>query len=279
MRRSSIITSHDHDQYAGTNGLPDYGTIPENRQRVYFGWQATPATNLNLKALVNYQSDALLEHDFFEGEYSRESAAEHVRRGEKYSDNWSLDALTTPEREQFFQPDRAAAGREAHRLSPAGFGHAGLLRQPEFRRLLQGVFRADQRRDAVCHTYSAARADTYHQLTLPWTFFNWLNVDAARRRALHLLQRRTPAPAARTPMANRTVFNTGIGASFKASQLWAGATNSFLQMDGLRHIIEPSANYVYVPEPQHAAGATAAVRLRDAEPAAAAGEFSRLQQH
>ena len=24
--------------------------------------------------------------------------------------------------------------------------------------------------------YSAARADTYHQLLLPWTFFNWLNV-------------------------------------------------------------------------------------------------------
>ena len=49
---------HDHDQYDGTNGLPDFGSIPENRQRVYFGWQATPSTNLNVKALVNYQSDA-----------------------------------------------------------------------------------------------------------------------------------------------------------------------------------------------------------------------------
>ena len=37
--------------------------------------------------------------------------------------------------------------------------------------------------------------------------------------------------------------------SFKASQLWTGATNSFLQVDGLRHIIEPSVNYVYVPNP------------------------------
>jgi hypothetical protein len=47
----------------------------------------------------------------------------------------------------------------------------------------------------------------------------------------------------------REVFNTGIGTSFKASQTWVGATNSALQIDGLRHIIEPSANYVYVPDP------------------------------
>ena len=45
------------------------------------------------------------------------------------------------------------------------------------------------------------------------------------------------------------MFNTGVGVSFKASQLWADATNSFLQVDGLRHIIEPSANYVFVPDP------------------------------
>jgi hypothetical protein len=45
------------------------------------------------------------------------------------------------------------------------------------------------------------------------------------------------------------VFNTGVGTSFKASRLWTGATNSLLEVDGLRHIIEPSANYVYVPDP------------------------------
>src|SRR6202034_2343746 len=50
-------------------------------------------------------------------------------------------------------------------------------------------------------------------------------------------------------VAYRTVFNTGIEASFKASQLWASATNSFFQIDGLRHIIEPSVNYVFVPTP------------------------------
>src|SRR5204863_8768089 len=37
--------------------------------------------------------------------------------------------------------------------------------------------------------------------------------------------------------------------SFKLSQLWSGVKNNFLALDGLRHIIEPSVNYVYVPRP------------------------------
>ena len=45
------------------------------------------------------------------------------------------------------------------------------------------------------------------------------------------------------------MFNTGVETSFKASQLWAGATNSLLAVDGLRHIIEPSVTYAYVPAP------------------------------
>src|SRR5450756_110452 len=37
--------------------------------------------------------------------------------------------------------------------------------------------------------------------------------------------------------------------SFKASSLWKDAKSSLFEVDGLRHIIEPSANYVYVPNP------------------------------
>jgi LPS-assembly protein len=56
-------------------------------------------------------------------------------------------------------------------------------------------------------------------------------------------------PGATNNEAYRTVFNTGLDTSFKASQLWAGATNSFFQVDGLRHIIEPSASYAFIPHP------------------------------
>jgi LPS-assembly protein len=93
---------------------------------------------------------------------------------------------------------------------------------------------------------SAARLDTYHQFTLPWTFFHWLNVTprVGGRVTYYSAQNQT-----NNTDLYREVFNTGVGTSFKASQLWVNATNGFLQVDGLRHIIEPSANYVFVPDP------------------------------
>ena len=241
---------HDHDPYAGTNGLPDYGSINENRQRVYFGWQATPATNLNLKALVNYQSDAMVEHDFFLGSYAENPQPNTFIEAQKYSENWSLDALTTPEVNNFFDqierlPDVKLTGYRQQLLDTPVYydseSSAGYYK----------AFFAQTNGVTPYATYSAARADTYHQLTLPWTFFNWLNVTP-RVGGRYTYYGTETGPGGTNAVANRTVFNTGVSASFKTSQLWTGATNSLLQIDGLRHIIEPSANYVYVPNPSTA---------------------------
>ena len=48
---------------------------------------------------------------------------------------------------------------------------------------------------------------------------------------------------------DRSVFNAGVELSFKASSTWANASSSLLDVDGLRHIVQPLANYIYVPEP------------------------------
>jgi LPS-assembly protein len=239
--------THDHDQYAGTNGLPNFGPIPENRQRVYLGWQATPATNLNLKALVNYQSDAFVEHDFFEGAYSENPQPNTFVEANKYSENWSLDVLTTPELNNFFDqierlPDVKLTGLRQQVLNTPIYydseSSAGYYK----------AFFAQTNGVTPFANYSAARADTYHQLLVPWTFFNWLNVTP-RAGGRYTYYSAETGPGGTNSVANRTVFNTGISASFKVSQLWTGATNSFFQVDGLRHVIEPSANYVYVPNP------------------------------
>ena len=88
---------------SGTNNFPTCpAPFPKNRQRFYFGWQATPATNLNVKALVNYQTDPLVLHDFFEGDYTANPQPNTFVEANKYWDNWSLDALTTPRVNDFF---------------------------------------------------------------------------------------------------------------------------------------------------------------------------------
>jgi LPS-assembly protein len=240
---------HDHDPNESISGnifSNLLGTIPENRQRFYFAYQATPFTNLNVKALVNYQNDPLVLHDFFEGEYTQNPQPNTFTEINKYSENWSLDAETTPRVNGFFDqverlPDVKLTGfRQQIFNTPVYYeseSSAGYYRE---------MF-ADTN-DPALPDYAAARADTFHQLLLPWTFFNWLNVTPHVGGHFTYYSSES-GPGGTNGEAYRTIFNTGIGASFKASQLWAGATNSLLEINGLRHIIEPSVNYVYVPNP------------------------------
>ncbi|MGD1089867.1 MAG: hypothetical protein ABR955_14265 [Verrucomicrobiota bacterium] len=246
---------HDHDpnESISTNSFSNLGTIPENRQRFYFTYQATPFTNLNVKALVNYQSDPLVLHDFFENEYTQNPQPNTFTEVNRYWENWSLDAEATPRLNNYFDqverlPDVQLTGfRQQLFNTPVYYENqssVGYYRQ----------FFADTNELLFTNAndtlpgYSAARADTFHQLLLPWTFFNWLNITPRVGGRFTYYSSESGAGGTNSE-AYRTVFNTGIGASFKASQLWAAATNSFLQIDGLRHVIEPSVNYVFVPNP------------------------------
>jgi lipopolysaccharide assembly outer membrane protein LptD (OstA) len=246
---------HDIDsgRSISTNGFANLSPIPENRQRFNFAWQATPLTNLNLKALVNYQSDPLVLHDFFEGEYTANPQPDTFVEVNKYSENWSLDAETTPRINNFFDqverlPDVKLTGfRQQVFNTPIYYeseSSAGYYRQV-FASTNEALY---TNVNGMPPDYSAARADTYHQLLLPWKFFNWLNVTPRVGGRFTYYSSET-GPGGTNSATWRNVFNTGVETSFKASRLWTGATNSLLDIDGLRHIIEPSVNYVFVPDP------------------------------
>ena len=245
----------DRSPNLSTNAFPQFGSMPENRQRFKFTWQATPATNLNVKALVNYQSDPLVLHDFVEGDYTANPQPNTFVEVEKYWDNWSLNALTTPRVNSFFSqierlPDVKLTGFRQQVLNTPLYydseSSAGWYRSFVSNASINtnGLYAIQN----GYYTNSAARADTYHQVTLPWTFFHWLNVTPRVGGRFTYYSQRAGASGSNEE-TYRGVFNTGIGTSFKASRLWTDATNSFLEMDGLRHVIEPSANYVFVPRP------------------------------
>ena len=240
---------HDHAPYASTNGMPLPGPIPENRQRLQLHDQATPYTNINVKTVVDYQSDPSVEHDFFEDDYRENPQPYSFMEVNPYWDNWSLDAETTPRVNTFFDqvarlPDVRLTGFRQE-IANTPFYYDGQSSLGYFRRYLEETNGLDQT------SYSAARADTYHQITLPWTFFNWLNVSP-RAGGRWTYYGSESGPGGTNSETYRTVFNTGVNTSFKATRLWEGATNSFLQIDGLRHVIEPSADYVYIPNPSAA---------------------------
>jgi lipopolysaccharide assembly outer membrane protein LptD (OstA) len=235
-----------------TNNFQNLGAMPKNRQRFYLGYQATPFTNLNVKALVNYQSDPLVLHDFFEGDYTANPQPYTFIEVNKYWNNWSLDVETTPRLNDFFDqverlPDVKLTGfRQQIFNTPFYYeseSSAGYYRQ------FFAATNASLSAPTNCPpAYSAARADTFHQLLLPWTFFNWLNVTPHAGGRFTWYSEES-GPGGTNDETGRAVFNTGVETSFKVSQLWVGATNSLLNINGLRHIMEPSVDYVFVPRP------------------------------
>jgi len=244
---------HDNRANYSTNAFPAFGNIPENRQRFYMGWQATPATNLNVKALVNYQSDPLFLHDFFPSEYTANPQPNTFVEANKYWDNWSLDSLTTPRVNSFYsqierEPDMQLTGyRQQIFDTPLYYdsqNSMGWYRAWDAN-ATNGLYPATN----GYYVASAARADTYHQVTAPFTLFNWLNLSPRVGGRLTYYSSQNFTNGQPNGDVYREVFNTGMEMSFKASQLWPDVTNSLLEVDGLRHIIEPSANYVFVPDP------------------------------
>lgn len=238
--------THDSDTAADNLGVP----IPENRNRVYLSYQANPVTNLYAKAMVRYESDFAIDRDFFLMDYNLDPQPDSYFDLNKLWQNFSVDAYVQPRLNTFLEtverlPDIHLTGfRQQIGATPLYYeseSSAGY-----YQRLF--AENAGTNGPPPGLSYAAARADTYHQVLLPETFFGWLNVTP-RVGGRFTYYSQASGPGATTQEQFRGVFNTGAEFSFKASRVWPGIESSLLDVDGLRHILEPSANYVFVPSP------------------------------
>lgn len=225
-------------------GLDPFGQpIPRNRQRLYFSDHATLDTNFNFKTVIRYQTDNQVVRDFYESEYRENTQPGSFLELNKQWANWNLNLLAQPQVNNFQEtverlPDLKLTGlRQQLGTTPLYYeseSSAGYFRH---------VFP-----DLRTNAYSATRADTYHQITLPQTFFGWLNV-APRVGGRFTYYGEADGRGATTTAQTRGVFNTGAEISFKASRVWRDLESGLWDVKGLRHIIEPTFNYVFVPTP------------------------------
>ncbi|MBU6401023.1 MAG: LPS assembly protein LptD [Verrucomicrobia bacterium] len=242
--------------------LRDHGTgldqstvpLPDNRQRFTFTHQLTIRTNLTATVVVREQSDPYMIRDFFEGEYINDVQPNSFAEVNKLWPNFSLDVLAQPRLNDFFEtverlPDvkfsglrQQVGGSPIYYESETSFGY--------YRHLLPSE-QANPYAFSILGTnlaYSAFRADTFHQLLLPETLFGWLTVTPrVGGRFTHYGE--VEMTGVSTNDQNREVFNTGAEVSLKASRIWRSPHSRLLDIDGLRHIIQPSVDYVYVPRP------------------------------
>jgi LPS-assembly protein len=241
----SIRYYYTHDQDPGASSE----NVPEDRQRIYASYQANPATNLYVKALARYQTDTNILRDFLESEYRENPQPDSFLEVNRFWQNFSLDTYAQPRFNDFLEtverlPEVRLTGFR-QQLGETPFYYESQSSVGYYRRLF-----AKTNDFSMSSDYEASRADSFHQLLLPYTFFGWLNVTPRiGGRATYYSD--AAGPGATTEEATRGVVNTGAEVSFKASQVWPGIYSSMFQADGLRHIIQPSVNYVYVPSPNY----------------------------
>jgi len=239
---SYYIRDRDPGAVGSTFGYP----VPEDRERVTFSYLINPLTNLQAKVYLRQQSDPFITRDFFEAEYRRDTQPSSFAEVTYTTRNFSLDALSVIQVNNFQEtierlPDVQLTGlRQQLGVSP--FFYESSSSAGYYERAFDNQFTAGS------NNYSAFRADTFHQLLLPQTFFNWLNVTPfAGGRFTYYGS--SSGPGAYTDEESRWVFNTGAELTFKASRLYPGAKSSLFDVSGIRHIIQPAFQYVYVPEP------------------------------
>lgn len=225
--------------------------IPENRQRVWFSHQVTLRTNLTAKAVVRWQNDPYVVRDFIESEYRENIQPSSFLEANQDWSNWNLNLYAQAQVNKFQEtverlPDVKLTGLRQE-IGESPFFYESDTSVGYYRRVWPNIptnslypFRPP--------AYEAARGDTYHQILVPLNLFGWLNI-APRVGGRFTSYTEANGPGATTLEENRGVFNTGMEVSFKASRVWRNAQNSLLEVNGLRHIIEPSINYAFVPRP------------------------------
>lgn len=239
----SYYYTHDDKPGFDSRGSP----IRDDRYRIAFSHEATIRTNFTAKIVVQKQSDAQIVRDFFETVYREDPQPKTFLELNQTWPNFTLNALAQPRLNDFFQsverlPDvKLSAFRQQLGASPLYYESENSV----------GYFRFQPEEGSLTNAYSAFRADTFHQVLLPQTLFGWLNITPrVGGRMTHYGE--TEGNGSTFDERNRGVFNTGAEVSFKASRVWEGAQSKLWDVSGLRHIVQPSVNYVFVPSPSRA---------------------------
>lgn len=218
--------------------------IRDDRYRIQFFHQATLRTNLTARLAINKQSDAEVVRDFFETFHRKDPQPKSFLEVNQLWPNFSLNVLAQPQLNDFFQsverlPDvKLSAFRQQLGVSPFYYEGENSV----------GYFRFEPLERGAAFDYGAFRADSFHQILLPLTFFNWLNVTPrVGGRLTHYGE--SDGRGTTLSEENRGVFNTGAEVSLKASRIYGGVQSKFWDINELRHILQPSLNYVFVPSP------------------------------
>lgn len=257
----------DQNPLLNRTNLPR-GTIGTSRYRLTLQDRTYFKDDLYATVNVTKLSDAYLLQDFYQTEFQYDPQPDNVVALTKSDPFYTITAQSRFQANAFFDTTERFPEVDLDIKRHALFG-GPIFYEGEttigdlYRNFASGSPYAD---------YGAFRADTFHQLLYPNTYFGWLSlVPRVGFRATYYDESRdvskTPLlaptdnpflpdfilPDLRYPVANggdlvRTVFNAGMEGSFKISRTWEETQSRLLGLDGLRHIVQPFFNFSYVAD-------------------------------
>ena len=230
------------DPNAG-KGLPTSRWLGEWKNKSVF------PDDITLTLDLNKQSDQDVVRDFFPDDYRRDREPTSVIDVTKRGDNYTLSAFARPQFNSVFD--------EVERLPEVSLAINRTKIGPT------PVYYESQSSVGYYNNYAAStnivpfdplftgstmRADTFHQLVSPQMLFGWLSF-VPRAGGRYTFYERAPDSAPETSDVSRYVASLGAETSVKLTRTWRDVQNKRLDIDGLRHIVEPFANYQWVPTP------------------------------
>ncbi len=273
LAKFSAYYLQDQNPDLNRTSLPRPGT-PTSRYRFSLKDRTHLTEDIEATVDVTKLSDGFLLQDFFPGQFRIDPRPDNVVALTKTNPFYTLTAYGRFQLNTFFETTErlpeVALDIKRHGLFGGPIFYEGETSVGE----LQRNFPAN----SVFQDFSALRIDSFHQLSYPNTYFGFLAIvprvgfrETYYSRSEDLSNStfiQNPDPLApEFPLPNpstnsavgpplnygnevyRSIFNAGIEGSFKISRAWDDVQSRALGLDGLRHIVQPFANFSYVSSP------------------------------
>jgi LPS-assembly protein len=258
----------DQNPLLNRTALPR-NAVPTGRYRL--GLEDRTKFTDDIYAIVDITklSDPFVMQDFYQNEFRINPVPDNVVALTKSDPFYTLTAITRFQANEFFEQTKRLPEVVLDIKRHALFGGPVFY---EGESSLGNLHRSFPDGSGF-ENYGTLRLDTFHQLLYPETYFGWLSiVPRAGFRATYYGETRDlgktlftpstdplvpeflpPDPTLKNPIVNagsgvRTVFNTGVEASFKLSRAWENVQSRLLGLDGLLHVIQPFTDFSYAAQ-------------------------------
>ena len=240
--------------FVGDNS-PDIGfpsasrtVIPqENRYRYAYKHKYQLSPEFTTTADINIWSDRNITEDFFQREFRKDQQPDNFADLVYYDPNFTITLLARAQANNLFETverkPELNIGFKRQSFFNTFLSYEGETSVVNFER----QFDRDDKASGA--SYSAVRYDTFHQLSYPKQYFNWLSLTPrAGVRGTAYTQNNDPLSNDPGGDETRLALNAGMEASFKVSKTWSDIKNPGLGIDGIRHMFQPFADYSYMPD-------------------------------